>query len=159
MSNETNHQSSIISRQSSILRSAGVAVVIAAVLLIGHYGLRSVGRRHFAGGVRETLGPGRGVPLPPTAAELGRIPGDGGLTARYAVSLEPADLAAFFREEMPRRGWREIRSPRNVAPEGMIQVLTYSNSAREVCTIGISEAAHGGSNLNIIMLSGAPRSR
>lgn len=157
MSNNPNHQSLLINNKSSIARYAAVAAIAGAVLLAGHYGLRLLGRRHFAGAAERVTGVGgRGLPLPPGARETGRLPGNGGVIIRYTVQLEADEVAAFYREQMPRCGWRATPSPRDAELPG-IRVLSYSNSGGELCTIGISAAAAGGTSLNLIVLPGARR--
>ena len=147
---------SVLINKQSIIRSLAVVAVIIAVLFIGHYGLRLFGRRHFAGPPRATAGAGGHVPLPPGARETNRLPGNRGIMARYLVRLEADDLAAFYREQMPRYGWRAAQSKRGSELPG-IWMLSYSNSAGEVCTIGISKAEQGGASLNIIVLPHAQR--
>ena len=146
----------LINNPSSISRYLAVAVLAGAVLLLGHYGLRVFGRRHVAGPPRETAAAGGHVPLPPGARETNRLPGNRGIMARYIVRLEADDVAAFYREQMPRYGWRAAQSKRGSELPG-IWMLSYSNSAGEVCTIGISKAEQGGASLNIIVLPHAQR--
>jgi hypothetical protein len=166
--NDCNHQSSIFSR--FVL----VALLAAAVLAIGHYGLRGVAGPVAAGAGRAQMQFGAAggrdaadVPPPPQSERAFAKTAQGGserLIAAYTSPEAPPAVIAFYRKMLPLHGWASAgasasgtSADKSAGAEGSAKadadyagtLLRYSNAAKDLCMITISEAPSGGSYVTI----------
>ena len=150
---------SIINSQSSIPRLALIVLLAVAVFAIGHWGLRGIVADSGAsgpGGAQMQFGPtgsrdAADVPPPPLSerafSQTARRGPERALAA-YTSRADPAAVIAFYRTMMPPRGWAE-RSSGPVAGDSGGTELQYSNKAKDLCMITVSEAPSGGSYVMI----------
>jgi hypothetical protein len=142
-----------------IARTALIVLIVALVLVIGHYGFLAFhARTSPTARVLTHLGFSVGgraadVPMPPRSSPAfatssrGR---SGRSLAEYASQATPEEVLRFYRAEMPRLGWTE-RKPAGAAPaqEGLA-VLWYSNAAGDSCIIGVSTRAAAETEVTIL---------
>jgi hypothetical protein len=71
--------------------------------------------------------------------------------AAYTSPEAPAAVIAFYHRTMPLHGWTEGSSAPGPAPDGDSAgtMLQYSNTAKDLCMIIVSEAPSGGSNVTV----------
>jgi hypothetical protein len=150
----SNHQSSIINHQLSIVL---IAAVLGFTFLIGHYGLRPAIADRGAG-----FGAGRAlenIPAPPEsrlAGALNSAPGTGRLMVRYQSRKSAGAVAEFYRREMPARGWTTRTAP-GMMDESGGELLAFADPTGSWCIISIAEAgAGGGSAVTLTRLASVP---
>ncbi len=91
----------------------------------------------------------RGMTKSPQQGIQLTLPGFGGAQANYEGSVEPEKVVAFYKKEMPERGWQP--APGILAKGGM---LSYTKEGKAlVVMIGTQD----GKTTLTFMISGAPR--
>ena len=152
----TNHQSSIITHQLSIVL---IIAALALIFAIGHFGLAPL---VVSGGRTAGAEAGRAlqnVPAPPQsrlAGALDAAPEAGRGMLRYVSRESAGSVAEFYRREMPARGWTPRALP-TMMEESAGAVLAFADTTGTWCIISITEAgAGGGSAVTLTRLASVP---
>jgi len=151
---------------SAIQRTVLIAMLIALVAVIGHWGVRSLRLRSGMGRTSSVVAARSGklfwgekegadaddIPRPPNSRRIGVIAAPGAnrnLSLHYLTFTAMEDVAQFYREQMPALGWRAHPAPESRAEDYAGTVLFYSNRAGNSCIITISETP-GGTGVTIM---------
>ena len=139
---------------------AFIAVLVAVVAVVGHWGVRALRLRSGMGrtssvvaarGGKLYLGEKEGadaedIPRPPESRRIGAIAAPGAnrnLSLHYLTFATTAEVAQFYRVQMPALGWRAhpVHETHDENYAGI--ALFYSNRAGNSCIITISETPDG----------------
>ncbi len=142
-------------------RALAIGGVIVLTFAIGRYGLRPLAEGVAAPprAPDETrLTAARDIPRPPRSELFasGDAAGDPHrVLLRYTSQAGVAEVADFYRREMPSRGWRpmDVQAAQAGYPGA---ILGFSTLAGSWCMITISRMAEGGVGVTILKMRGAP---
>lgn len=139
-----------------------ILLVAVATLAVGHVGTRLARGDSWRASWSGRVGPVRvneqagrepaDLPPPPRSERAHALAAPDGprkLIFHYLCPQSPAELVAFYRRELPARGWTERRTAGEAESGFPGALLWYSNNAGNSCMIGIS-SAEGGTSVTVI---------
>ena len=145
---------------SFIQRTVLIAMLIALVAAIGHWGVRSLRLRSGIGQGSSVVSARSGelswgekegtdavdIPRPPNSRRIGVIAAPGAnkkLSLHYLTFNTVEEVAQFYREQMPMLEWRAHSASESHAEDRIGPVLFYSNRTGNSCIISITETPDG----------------